>query len=227
MAHYRTGFQVLGVLAVHEQFIETQLFLRRAALNPRRRTLALAELARVEKAHLQLGRELEGLAQRSAADAETEIRRQLQKTRKRPDTGLRPHLRDAIVARPEGPGGFRVPTGEVGIADVDELDKVVNPLTPDAGPYWRTQELGSTAHLDRQIHGLFFGPGATGGGEEPDPGQFRVHPVFIAGAGGLGTIQRPIVARHFIAKGARIAGRRWLAQLKVIQARALSNLAGP
>ena len=123
--------------------------------------------------------------------------------------------------------GLRIPTGEVGIADVDELDKVVNPLTPSAGPYWETQEYGYSGHVGRKIHGLFFGPGLSGGGEVPNPsykGGGGPHPIFVAGPGGGGTIDEPIQPRRFIQKGAKAGEADWLAGLKVVEARAIAAL---
>lgn len=225
MPTYKTGFVILDVLQSHRDFQQAILVLRRAALNPRLRGPMLTEIARVEAAYSSYQRRLEQLALDYSVVAEKEIREQITKTAKRPDTGLRPHLRDNIVCRPTFPG-VPLPTGWVGVADIDELDKVVNPLTPGYGPYWRTQEDGSTAHVGRSINGLFFPSGGPSGGAgaPPDPGQFRAHPVFVAGPGGRGVIARPIEARHFIRKGKEIAGRKWLTALKTLEAQTMAQL---
>lgn len=222
MAVYKTGLVVRDVLETHRRFDEllTRLAVAKSPIARRMRGDVLA-------AYAQFNRDLEQLAQRTSVAATRHIQQQLKRTAKRPDNRLRPHIKDSIVCRPTGPGGFRIPTGWVGIADIEELDKVVNPLTPQYGPYWRTQEDGFAGHQGRKIHGLFFGPGLTGGGERPASafkGGGGPHPIFVAGPGGAGTIDEPIQARHFIERGAREAGRDWLAQLQAVESRAIARL---
>lgn len=224
MAFYRTGFVVVDIAETHVRFnrIIRQLSVRRARSRAARAALT-AMREEVLVVYGQFNRELNQLALRAALDADSEIRRQLAQTRVRPARGLRPRLEDAIKSRPTPPG---LPTGGVGVADIDELDKVVNPITPGYGPYWRAIEEGTDKHLGRRIHGLFFASGgpAGAGGVPPDPSEFRQHPVFIAGPGGAGTIQRAIKPHHFIARGKKIAGARWLGQLRAIERTAISRL---
>jgi hypothetical protein len=226
MARYKTGMVIVDVLETHRKFDRVLVRLSQLALNPRIRRFAQRERRKVLLAYDQFNRDLETLAQRTAQQVDLEIQRQLARTAKRPDTRTKPHIRDHIVSRPSRLAG--IPTGWVGTADIDELDKVVNPLSPGYGPYWRTQEEGYTGHVGRRIHGLFFGAGMSGGGEPPRAvyrGGGGPHPIFVASPiGGPGVIQESIAPRRFIANGNKIVGVKWLAQLKAIERAAIARM---
>lgn len=222
MATYKTGLVVVDAFETHRKYGEILALLARA-----KSPIARRMRDDVLRSYAQFNRDMEALAQRTSVDATRQIQQRLKRTAKRPDNRLRPHIKDHIVCRPANRTGFRIPTGEVGIADVDELDKVVNPLSPQFGPYWRTQEEGFAGHVGRTIHGAFFGPGLTGGGERPRSafkGGGGPHPIFVPGPGGAGTIDEPIQARHFIADGKNDVARTWLAQLQGIERRAIRAL---
>lgn len=226
MALYRTGFVVRNVLQTHRLF-DVALTRLAAAKTPAGRAIAARERDRVLRVYAQFNRDMDALAIRMSGEATRQIQQELKRTAKRPDNRLKPHIRDHIVCRPANRTGLRIPTGEVGIADIDELNKVVNPLTPQYGPYWEAQEEGATAQVGRSIHGLFFGPGLTGGGDRPRSsykGGGGPHPIFVAGPGGAGTIDEPIQPRHFIENGARRTEKDWLAQLRAIESRAVAAL---
>jgi hypothetical protein len=197
------------------------------------------------RAYGEFQRNLNELARVTAADATVKMRLALKQTAKRPDTRVRPHLATALSARPLPPiAGF--PTGAVGIADIARLDKVVNPQYPGAGTYWRAQEYGSTHLVGTIIRGFFFGPGWSGDPTPPqNPPPSPLQPLFMpaggqraafgdlgfsggagkrGGVGGFGTIQNPIQARHFIAKGADQAEITWRAGIAAIQKSAIAQI---
>ena len=226
MALYRTGLVVANVLQTHRLFDRALVGLGRAR-TPAGQALARRERLRVLRVYSDFNAEMELLAVRTSAEATLKIQQQLKRTAKRPDNRLKPHIRDHIVCRPANRTGLRIPTGEVGIADIEELNKVVNPLTPQFGPYWETQEEGYSGHVGRNIHGLFFGPGLSDGGDRPRAafkGGSGPHPIFVAGPGGAGTIDEPIQARHFIENGTRATEKDWLAQLRAIERRTVAAL---
>ena len=105
----------------------------------------------LRRAYATFNDELDAVAKATARDAQQRMRAQLRATRKRPETGVAPHLLAALNARPERPLG-KLATGVVGVADVAELDKVVNPLGPQYGPYWRAGRRGH--HPPRRTNGV-------------------------------------------------------------------------
>lgn len=245
MALYERAFVVENAAQIHKLFQTTILEAEAVERLQRRRGLSVAGATRrnLLRAYGTWQREMDDLSRATAAEATKAIKEKLKTTAKRPDTGVGPHLRDLIRCRPLSVGGFT--TGSVGIADIGELNKAVNPLGPQYGPYWFAQEEGSTRNVGREITGFFFGTGYAGPPSPPDPAQSRQHPIFVTGAqgaaafggagfdGGAGVaggrgrrmlIQRPIQARHFIRDGANQARGAWFAGLRRIEDEALARL---
>ena len=196
----------------------------------------------LRRAYATFNDELDAVAKATARDAQQRMRAQLRATRKRPETGVAPHLLAALKARSEHPLG-KLATGVVGVADVAELDKVVNPLGPQYGPYWRAQEEGTTRHVGRTVYGFFTRRGYGEPWARPDPSQNRRHPIFVPGAtvralgartargpgsrggrGGKMTIRNPIEARHFIRDGAAAAEAEWRRAIANVEAAAVARL---
>jgi len=230
MAKYRRAFIAPDVLAVHAAFDRV---LRSAARLDRLGGPGGSTRAVALRAYLVFNRELEALAVRTAADATKRIILRIEKTASRPDTGVRPHMRDAVVSRPFQFGGVRLQTGAVGVADEDVLDALVDPLYPAAGSYWLAQELGTRKHMGRVLRGYFYGPGFS----NPDvPRATRpnpLQPLFVPGAaragpagggGGKGTIQRPINPRFFVRDGANAAAAEWRRGMARIETTTLKSL---
>lgn len=110
-----------------------------------------------------------------------------------------------------------LPLGQVGIANIAELDKVVNPDYRSAGPYWEAQERGSTAAVGRVLVG-YFQPGNSA----PSQAEFRSHAYFTydgrqnkKAPGGI--IKRPIQARHFLRDGTEQAVTYWHEQQRRVE----------
>lgn len=118
----------------------------------------------------------------------------LRRTRVRPEAGEAGKPRKRLE---EGVKSEVLGLGMVGVGDISELDSVVG---VDGRPFWRTQEYGSDHNVGRVVFGLFQ-PGGVPANHE----DFRVHPVFVAGAGGPMVIRRPIPARHFMRAGTAAA----------------------
>lgn len=251
MARYVRAFILQNAGELHVLFQEVILLARDAArLNPAERGTA----ALVERAYRDWMRELDALAALTAVQATEAIKAELAATARRPDTGVRPHLRDAIRCRPYaivGPRGVRggVPTGSVGIADLQALERVKNPFDPKGVPYWIVQEKGTARNVGRTLRGYFYdrghtnptrpAPGYTGTkGAQPLflPGRLGNMPRSVAGGigpkggkGGKGVIQNPIPARHFIGDavhpgGADVAKVRWLGYHRVAEDKAIAEL---
>lgn len=213
---------------------------RRAGLPP----VTGATRAAVLRAYKHMNDRLDATASRTAADSVKRIQAQLKATAKRPDTGLRPHLRNGIVSRPLHRFG-PVATGEVGVAAIESLDKVRNPTSPSYGPYWRAQEFGTGSpevktQKGRHIYGYFFEGGLTNPAR-PTKGRSD-QPIFVSGrAGGLpssvkggtgpkggrggpGVIGREIEGRHFIRDGADRARAEWLRGIRQVERETVREL---
>jgi hypothetical protein len=232
---YVTGFVVDDILTAHQMFEKVLLHAR--ALGPQ----AKGTVVLIESAYRLFNADLNELARVSAIDAEKKMREQLRKTAKRPDTGIAPHLRSALKARPIRTVG-RLGTGVVGVADKNALEKVTSPV--DGFAYWKVQEEGTRANVGRTIRGYFFdrgyanptrpAPGYTGTpAAQPifRPGRLGNLPRSVSGGigpqggqGGKGVIRNPIAARHFIRDGAARAHVDWLAGLRAVEVTALANL---
>lgn len=249
MPQYKTGFVVSDIAQIHRLFDQrlAQLSGLQRIGSKRSRALAQAQYRQMLRVYSAFNRELDALAVAASKDATAKIRARIKATAKRPDTGHGGlHMRQAVRSRPIL-RGIGIATGAVGVAEIEALDKVVNPVTPEAGPFWRAQEEGTDAHLGRVIRGYFFGRGYSG---DPTPplgsysGSGR-QPLFVSaragaaafgavgfqggagvrgGRGGYGTISHPIQARHFIRDGAHEAYADWLAGLRQIEARTAARL---
>lgn len=97
-------------------------------------------------------------------------------------------------------GGFKLPVGAVGIADISQLDQVAD---VKGRPFWRAQEFGSRHLVGRLVTG-FYQPGQVA----PDAAQFREQSSFLVQRGGATMrIKRPIPERAFLRAGAADAER--------------------
>jgi hypothetical protein len=143
-------------------------------------------------------------AERSSRKADAYIKDRIRLTQRRPE-GPAPHMRDHVISRPLP---TTVPSGAFGIADIDELDLVVNPNYRQFGPYWRSQEFGLPvgigARADRPAPG-YFQPGDA----RPNPDEYGRHAYFLQEPyfKGMPALvrTRPLKARHFLRDGAALA----------------------
>ena len=204
-----------------------------------------ATAARYRKTLLDLNRDLDRIARETAVEADKAINRWITKTKTgRPVTGNKPNLRSSIKSRPLG--RHAIATGEVGVADLDLLDNLVNPRYPQYGPYWRAQEQGTLNQRGRIVYGGFYGAGMAGGPYRPSMADYRRHPIFVstkvAGAayaslgfrGGTGArggkgggkmeIGAEIKPRWFIRNGANEAELIWRARIAALEQRSRKEL---
>lgn len=227
MTLYRHGFDLDTVYAQHKAFEDgIRLCQRIDRARRRARQGPTGATAAMLRAYSRWQRGLDDIAKASALDAQQAVQRALKSSAKRPDTGIGgPHIHDLIRCRPVK---HAFPTGEVGIGDIAFLDRAVDPDYEDAGPYWRAQEFGTTAHVGRSIYGYFYGAGWSSPAV-PSTGQSG-QPLFSprrggvrGGKGGKGTIRRPIMARHFLRDGMRAAEGPWLAAIARSEARGIAD----
>jgi hypothetical protein len=148
--------------------------------------------------------EYEALSVQGAAKSEEIIRRRIRQTAVRPARSGR--LEKGIKSMPLQTS---LPSGSIGIADIDHLDAtVINPRYRRFGPYWRAQEYGLPGLTPadyggggRKVAPGYFMPGYSA----PAGGQFRVHPYFqqMGYAKGMPALMRlaPVPARHFLRDG--------------------------
>lgn len=220
MAEYVRIFVVGNITEIHRAFLEA----RREAMvsnardrrpGGRRRRDGEATLNELDRLYAQFNIDLNTAASTSAARATKAIKQRLAVTRVRPETDKPRHLADMIKSRRANVISG-IATGAVGIADVAELNKAIDPDFPSGGTYWEAQEYGTFAHMGRQITGYFYGGSAPIA--PPRGAQFRVHAAFSpeglltgprGGRGGRGTIRRPLMARYFIRDGADSARDAW------------------
>lgn len=149
----------------------------------------------------------DALSRQTAFNSAKLIRREIEATRKRPPRTLA--LEGAVLSVPLSTS---LPSGAVGVGDLDKLDH-------DA-PYWIIQEIGTA----REAYGIkipsqkstFFGgprkvvPGFFQPGDaRPAPDQFRVHPFFQQEPYRKGmpalNVHREIEPRRFMERGTEIA----------------------
>lgn len=173
---------------------------------------------KVAKVQTEFAGTVNRIAQATAVEADRLMKMDLKAKIVRPPTGNRPGLEDSIVS--VAPLGGQIATGLVEVALVDKLEGA---LGTGGAAYWRTQEFGYTGNVGRTIQGVFTG---AGGSAPPDPTLFRQHPVFMPGAGGKGTIGRPIPAKHFLRDGSDAALVLYHAMLKDAVAAAVAELNG-
>lgn len=118
--------------------------------------------------------DMDQLAIDSALRADREIKAQLSAgmVRKRKPAGFSGDLESHIRSRPLP---TTLPIGSFGIADIDELDRTINPATPGYGTYWRSVEYGFNRGQasSKPVPGYFM-PGYA----RPDATQFRAHAYF-------------------------------------------------
>lgn len=245
MALYRRTFTIPEIADVHILFRDT---IRKAQevetiyAAAGQAGVAAATRRELLRAYAEFNAGLNDIAKNTARLATREAKAKLKATRRRPDTGMSPHLATAIVSRPLRRFG-RVATGEVGVGDIEILDTVVNPVGPQYGTYWRAQEEGTLHQAGRVVYGGFYGAGGGSGPFKPDP-AFRhpargPHPVFISthaargilsdagfsggpgkkggAGGGKMTIGVELPARHFIRDGANAALIQWRTEIANLQ----------
>lgn len=127
----------------------------------------------------------------TAKVADEAIKTRIRQTQVRPQ-GKRT-LINSVGSAPLFPGS-KLPTGGVGVGDIDLLDKAAD---EQGRPYWAAQEFGSRHLVNKTIRGLF-----QPGGVPADPSRFREQSSFSVVSGGpLMTIKRPIRARGFLRAG--------------------------
>jgi hypothetical protein len=159
----------------------------------------------------------DGIANIVSVASEVAIIGKIQDTqaRNRPTTGeMETHIAST-------PGPF----GTVHVGLTEELDKIVNPISPQWGQFWQAQEYGTTHQKGREIFGTFYES------EEPpelaQQGLGKGHDIaFIpmGSAPGLGRIGVELPARHFLTDGTMAAGERYLKLHAVFEKEAVAAL---
>lgn len=238
MAHFVTFFASSDVAATHREFAAALREVRaynswaRSHGQPQRLELE----ARLNRAYAVFSRDVDRAAHVGARAAEQGMKDILKRTQLRPDTDRKPHLRDLLTARPVTPPGLHgIATGAVGVADVEKLDRAVDPDFAHDGTYWRAQNYGTTKHVGRFIFGYFHGGGsvskplasmAGGGSPQHDPMFSPTSQISgpRGGIGGPGEIHVPLKPRRFVEGGARIGERAWLDAMAAAQADALLSV---
>lgn len=254
MPVYERGIVVRDIARVHLTFdqaiqlaerVERNAALLRARGRGRGGNIprAAAILSEVKQSYAQFNRELNGLAARTAPRATEAARAVFDHTRKRPNTGVTPHLRTLIRSAPlHGILPGNLATGAVGIGNHTYLDKAVDPLYPGKS-YWRAQEYGlDQGFVGRRVRGYFFGAGYSGEPSRPGAAPSRTHPLFVPARqqmfnfggrgpgkrGGFGAsmlIENPIEPRRFLERGRDHAYTQWLREWAGIQADVSRRLA--
>lgn len=227
MPSYVRIFSVSNVGQIHREYLRAIQLARRieqtyARAGQRTRAAAAgAALREIQRSYADFNEDLDAVAKQTAVTARNAIKREIANSRVRPDTGNGPHLRDMIRARPLHRFG-PLATGEVGVADIEVLDALVNPNSREYGPYWRSQEYGYQPR-GKQLSGVRGGFYTAGFGAGPfradsayagTPGP---HPLFLAGKGGLVKFVTPLKPRRFIEKGAAAAEAAWRVELAAIE----------
>lgn len=152
--------------------------------------------AKYDRIGAELIRELDLASRRSAQKADAFIRSRLRQSevgRPSPVSGtLERHIKSVAGTR-----------GAFGIAEVEELDRAVNPRQGDKRPYWRAQEWGYSGNIGRKVPGVFQ-PGEA----KPSGAEFRNHPYFEQRSARAAkskvpamVIKRPIPARYYLRDG--------------------------
>lgn len=245
MPEFVRGFVISDVAEVHKQFQQT--------IRDAERLVALEQqfkmnrggrkaLAEMQGAYRTFNANLRAVAERAAREATKGMVERLAAQRHRPPTGSVPPLKDLVAAVPLAAMG-KYETGAVGVANVEFLNRAINPHSRGYGPYWRAVEYGTgqgivPSQLGRVIYGSFTDAGGAnptapaaefGGGGGP-------HPVFMSrkvlgssSAGGtrtagLGTIGKEVEAKHYIKYGADHAAIDWRRGVAETQQRALNEL---
>lgn len=255
MAVYHTALPAgLSIAQAHRLYNELIDTLEKEAAVYRQKRMkpeavaAAAQAQKVRISYRHFNARLARIERDTARDATVAIRQQIKATKIRAAsvTGqMAKHVRCAPLIIP---GARSLHTGSVGIVDEQHMDKAVNPLSPDAGSYWRAQEYGSSAHLGREIWGVFTDKGF--GNPEPPRSQYaggggpgkrfvttRMGREAFGGlgfsgglgkrggsGGGRGIIQNPLKPRHFIRDGTSIAEADWRKDMARAEAESLASL---
>ena len=220
---YFGSYGVLGVTTLVSNLIELQGIAQRNGLD--------ALFAGVANILLGLLRDLNAVSQQFARVADEQIELRIEATRapNRPPWG---EMATHIISEPGPPG-----TGSVGVAKLDELDKIRNPS--GYGPFWIAQEFGTGVVMD-------YGPYA--GNEIPEQAGRRIFGTFyeseeppeaaqqglgvgtdmyflpMGSAPGLGRISVELPGRHFLRDGITEAGREYVAAINAIQQKWMNEL---
>lgn len=233
MPPYVRGYAIVDVGETHQRFARIFTLLEAS----RRRGQPVGALqVEVQAVYREFNRELRAAAELGARAAQAAMRDRLDQTRLRPETDARPHLKSLLIARALPPRGS-VELGAVGVADIAQLEKAIDPDYPQHGTYWRAQEQGTSKHVGREIRGYFHGGGKgpdkpraafAGGGTMFHHPEFSPSTIFLGpqgGRGGAGTIMVPLRPRRFIARGADDGYAEWLTAIKAAEAQAATRLA--
>lgn len=247
MTRWFTGYNHTDVALVYREFQLTLRELRKLALrvSGKRKAAVEAQIVEVQLVQSRYVRDMEKVASVGAAAATKSVRQVFDQTRTPRSAGQASRLRKSLTARP---AKFALPTGNVGIGDVDLMDRVTNPFSPGFGSYWLAQEIGTGAHdketgvtIKSQLHRRLFGffTDRSGGGNVDIPrAGGGTHARFISasspgavqgprgGAGGPGEISREIRGRHFLRDGRNAAYDVWVAQIRQADTRAIRSLQG-
>lgn len=142
------------------------------------------------------------------ADAtDAAVRERIQATQVRPDNPSGPAMLTGINSRPLPYPDL--PFFAVGQVDIGLLNRAAT-SQGSGKPYWPSQEFGYTGNIGRVVRGAFMP-----GNSAPSGADFRVHPIFQAGASPnkLMRIQKPIEERAFlrsgVMQGALLRARLW------------------
>lgn len=242
MATFVTGYNHPDAVIVFREFQRLLATVRRQAArtrNPRRRAALAATEAEIRLVQLRYSEDMDRAAIRGGEVAKKGMKARFDRTKTPRAARGGSHLRNALLARK---AIYPIPTGAVGIADLDALNKIVNPFSPSYGPYWRAQEYGTGAgevpsQVGRRIHGFFTDASGIGDAQRPVAGG-GTHARFIAsssphailgprgGQGGPGLIRREIQGRHFIRDGARDGYPEWLRMIRLADDHAIRSLQG-
>lgn len=243
MATYVRGFIIPDVVDVHEAFQRVMVQCDRLILEERRlgKSVGAARaLADIRIAYRDFNLGLRNAAEKAAERAMKGMIERLDSTRRRAETGSSPAIRDLVEANPLNTGQFQ--TGAVGVANVELLNRAINPHSRGYGTYWRALEYGTgQGQVPSQVGRILYGSFTAAGGTDPTPpmaefaGGGGPHPVFRSGGVGvtsvdgertigLGTIGKEIEAKHFIKYGADEAAVQWRAEIAAVQSRALDEL---
>lgn len=241
MTVWEDGLVIPRVAETHLLFADLLLELRRLDVVQRRKGFSgqAATIAQVQRANARFNERLNELAVVTARSAQSEMRRLFERTRKRPNSGVKDpshRIKPNLVSRPVR-GLGKIGTGMVGVADTARLDRVTNPFAQTAKgqkAYWRTQEYGF--QHTHSVRGFFFDAGLA---NPTRPGAGTGQPIFLStraaaavgasvgvstrggtrgGGGGLMTIVKPIEARHFISGATDRVFPAWKSALTAIEA---------
>lgn len=210
MPFFRRLFPIPSdIVAIHRDFVQVIENFERAAVKGDLTATRQARLC--ISAYADFMSDLEKIAERTVLLADEVITSKYDSSRVgRPHTPGPQHLRDALPTSQKIDTGL--PTGSVGIVDLDSLEKYV---------YWKAQEFGSDHNVGREVMGLFSVPGTA----FPDPNQFRTHALFTpTGRGRIAHIQNPIPEGRFIRDGLDIVERYWSGQMVAAGQDAMTDL---